>query len=190
MNETNIWCRIKNGLKEAWKCRERNGVTVHAWEMMMKWKKKNEEIMMEKCVMKMKCMGNGLRDWSWHKNGWEMKRNWLEIEEGGSRFWEREEEQVQKTHERGRRSNLEQNRRARIRLAGFPNRLAGYWAETWRTENGLPDLRSGWPDMNPRATSKNSACRICDPVGRILAREWEAWIRLVGLLKRLASFET
>ena len=77
-------------MSERWRIlREKWWGTVHSWEMMMKWWKISEEIMMEKCLMKMKCMGNGLRDWSWHKNGWEMKSNWLEMEEGGSRFWER-----------------------------------------------------------------------------------------------------
>ena len=68
-------------MSERWRnLREKWRSIVHAWEMMMKWWRTSEEIMIGKCLMKVKCMDNGLRDWSWHKNGWEMKKIWEEME--------------------------------------------------------------------------------------------------------------
>ena len=39
---------------------------------------------------------------------------------------------------------------ARIRLAGFSNRQAGYGTEDNKAENGLPKIGSGNPEMRPR----------------------------------------
>jgi len=62
-------------MSERWRIlREKWWGIVHSWEMMMKWWKISEEIMMEKCLMKMKCMGISLNGWFGHENGWKMKK--------------------------------------------------------------------------------------------------------------------
>ena len=38
-----------------------------------KWRT-SKEMMIRKCLMKVKCMGNGLKDWSWHEIELEMKK--------------------------------------------------------------------------------------------------------------------
>ena len=91
-------------MSERWRnLREKWRGTVHPWEIMMKWSRTSEEIMMEKCLMKMKCMGISLNGWFGHENGWKWTWKWM----GCSRFWERkrnmcrkltkEEEEAKKT---------------------------------------------------------------------------------------------
>ena len=50
-------------------------------EMIMKWWRTSEEMMMEKCLMKMKCMGISLNGWFGHKNWWKRKK--LEVKMDG-----------------------------------------------------------------------------------------------------------
>ena len=55
---------------------------------------------------------------------------------------------------------------ARIRLAGFANRQAGYWTEKKNSEvheSGLPDLLTGKPVMGQIKTKPKTAYRILDP---------------------------
>ena len=47
----------------------------------MKWWRTSEEIMMEKGLMKMKCMGISLNGWFGHENGWKRKKMEVKMDE-------------------------------------------------------------------------------------------------------------
>ena len=120
--------------------RENRRSTIHAWEMTMKWWRTSEEIIIGKCLMKVKCMGIGLNHCFWHKNGWEMKRNWMKIEESSSWFWK------ERICEKWRRKD-KQLINIWIRLSGLPNRLSGCVPVSVQLQSRFSDLQnrlSGW----------------------------------------------
>jgi len=63
-------------MSERWRdLRKKNGEHYSRGNgMRMEWWRTSEEIMMEKCLMKMKCMGISLNGWFGHENGWKMKK--------------------------------------------------------------------------------------------------------------------
>ena len=63
-------------MSERWRdLRKKNGEHYSRGNgMRMEWWRTSEEIMMEKCLMKMKCMGISLNGWFGHENGWKRKK--------------------------------------------------------------------------------------------------------------------
>ena len=124
-------------MSEGWRIlREKWRGFVHSWEMMMKWWKTSEEIIMEKCLMKMKCMGISLNGWFGHEDGWKRKK--IEVKmDGLLTVLSEKEEHVQKnqqTKKKKQKKNCPTSDQAASRLLSglgqFSKRLAAWLLST------------------------------------------------------------
>ena len=76
---------------------------------------------------------------------------------------------------------------ARIRLAGFDNRQAGYGTDASKVEFGLPKNESGNPEVRPRGREEIRLSEFEEPVSRLWGRDQSKLIRFSGLKIRLSG---
>ena len=71
---------------------------------------------------------------------------------------------------------------ARIRLAGFVIRLAGYWPESEKHEFGLPVCLNGWPVSGSLKNNRFSGC--LEPEIRFCSSKFSKQIRIFKILSK------